>query len=34
MNVRKSTPPKIRQLNVLIGNSEPGVDDFVGELTF
>ena len=30
----KSTPPKNRQLNILICNSKQRVEDFVGELTF
>ena len=31
---RESTPPRNRQLNVLMSNSEHEFDDFVTELTF
>ena len=32
--LRKSTPPQIRELNLEICDSKQQVDDFVGELTF
>ena len=34
IRLRKPTPPKIRQINILVSNSTHTVDDFVGELTF
>ena len=34
ISFRKQTHPQNRQLNILIGNREQGVDDFVGKLTF
>ena len=34
ISFRKSTPPKHRQLNIFIINSNQQVQNFVGELTF
>ena len=34
MRLSKSTPPQNRQLNLLISDSQPKVEDFAGELKF